>query len=113
MLLFAGYKHATIVWFERNFFSKTDSENFLIYSLTNKALLAKQKKDKRILNTQMFVRHGREHGLDSLKRCLCLVPAGEIQKTCFFFLAKTTVILRYFHLRTSKSYIYCQVIKAS
>ena len=33
-LLLAGYKHATIVKFERKFFFKTDSENVLIYPLT-------------------------------------------------------------------------------
>ena len=27
----AGYKHATIVWFESNFFCKTEKENLLIY----------------------------------------------------------------------------------
>ena len=33
-------------------------------------------------------------------------PAGEIQKTCLFFLAKTTVILRYIHFRTMEEVLH-------
>ena len=101
MLLFAGYKHATIVWFERNFFSKTDSENLLIYSLTNKALLAKQKKDKRILNTQMFVKAWTGTWFGFVEKMFMFSPGRRNPENLFFFLAKTTVILRYIHLRTS------------
>ena len=32
-LLLAGYKHATIIDFKRNFLCKTNKENFLIYLL--------------------------------------------------------------------------------
>ena len=84
MLLFAGYKHATIVWFERNFFSKTDSENFLIYSLTNKALLAKQKKDKRILNTQMFVKAWTGTWFGFVEKMFMFSPGRRNPENLFF-----------------------------
>ena len=112
MLLFAGYKHATIVWFERNFFSKTDSENFLIYSLTNKALLAKQKKDKRILNTQMFVKAWTGTWFGFVEKMFMFSPGRRNPENLFFF-SEDNCHPSLFSFTNKKSYIYCQVIKAS
>ena len=113
MLLFAGYKHATIVWFERNFLSKTDSENLLIYSLTNKALLAKQKKDKRILNTQMFVKAWTGTWFGFVEKMFMFSPGRRNPENLFFFFSEDNCHPSLYSFTNKQSYMYCQVIKAS